>query len=149
MPDRLPPCPVCGKRTHGTPPMPTADLSAVKKSAIECKHGALARNCEVCELQAENARLADNRRFWMETANSRSAEIIRLAARVAELEGDYERGLNDSTRPLAVGNAKLAARVKKLESAINKHRDALIESGLTAEDARENKKHFDELESTR
>ena len=114
-----------------------------------CPHGNLTRSCEVCELQAENARLADNRRFWMETANSRSAEIIRLAARVAELEGDYERGLNDSTRPLAVGNAKLAARVKKLESAINKHRDALIESGLTAEDARENKKHFDELESTR
>ena len=140
MPDSLPPCPVCGKRTHGTPPMPTADLSADE---------ARVRNCEVCELQAENARLADNRRFWMETANSRSAEIIRLAARVAELEGDYERGLNDSTRPLAVGNAKLAARVKKLESAINKHRDALIESGLTAEDARENKKHFDELESTR
>ena len=30
----------------------------VNMSAIECKHGALARNCEVCELQAENARLA-------------------------------------------------------------------------------------------
>lgn len=32
--------------------------------AIECKHGQLARSCEICELEAENVRLrAENERL--------------------------------------------------------------------------------------
>ena len=120
MPDRLPPCPVCGKRTHGTPPMPTADLSAVKKSAIECKHGALARNCEVCELQAENARLARNASLPMPKGYGRDwSEIVDAV----DLFGPADEHLHvfDYTDPpnlpLALTCAALCANLHAKENA--------------------------------